>query len=377
MRSFKQEFYNEMQKQVKAFEHHETKTFPFLCNYIKNKNEKAIINISTDEVFKKQRSDKYIMLRIAQKRLEEGKISRIDYFRCLISAAADRKQLNDKEVFGICVKIYENIKDFCTGQKKYAAENSGIHAEYKNKLKIILENTKGAEIPDEVIDISFLNRLTEKVLNNILLQTAKERIYDIEKGRKSDDTMNMIDDFFRTTGNFSLSHNDFLSENNSCRKVDRKNFEDIEKLFNLMKSDYDMTYTVIPLAFDIKSGTGLYILGNEYIHDRKTIHHCVSYCILRQSDFTGTFSDCIENYNDKFSDANRAYESFINNTENSCYKTFNPEPPVDCPKIFLDYFEYDQEEYIEREKFKREMIQSERNEIKRRKQEYKKMSEFQ
>lgn len=134
------------------------------------------------------------------------------------------------------------------------------------------------------ISLSFLlNALTDLMLAKIIRNDAEawlddagysvnEKSRSISMPRKTDSTMDLLDDFFTRSGMTYVFNNRVQQSSNLVStELTEKKKQEIQTLFRLLDSDKNRRTVIIPLFIDNLTGDGLYIAGNNYINDSRNV----------------------------------------------------------------------------------------------------------
>lgn len=141
--------------------------------------------------------------------------------------------------------------------------------------------------------LSFLlNALTDLMLAKIIRNDAEawlddagysvnEKSRNISMSRKTNSTMDLLDDFFTRSGMTYVFNNRVQQSSNLVStELTEKKKQKIQTLFRLLDSDKNRRTVIIPLFIDSLTGDGLYIAGNNYINDSSNVkdyrkkHNC-------------------------------------------------------------------------------------------------------
>lgn len=245
----------------------------------------------------------------------------------------------------------------------------------KNSLKIIGDTFKLLDKSinnAHALSLKKLNALTDLLLAKIIRNAAEawlcdsgysvnEKSRNISMPRKTDSTMDLLDDFFTRPGmSYEFNNSVQQSSNFVSTELTEKKKQEIQTLFGLLDSDESRRTVIIPLFIDSLTGDGLYIAGNDYINDNSKVrdyrkkHNCC-YSMVELYDtnidksllMNSVAFDFDEVYFDNLDEAYKAYLAHIS-IENDLRFTFycdqNGEKPLGCPRSFLNYFDYEDDD---------------------------------
>lgn len=316
--------------------------------------------------YNEKRNDKYVVLREKQLMLNSGEFeNKLEYFSFLLSIATSGKYYIDDKCFELFCDIWSDIRKNNSDLPEITVQKNN-----KNNLKIIGDTFKLSDKSinnAHALSLKKLNALTELLLAKIIRNDAEAWLYDsgysvneksrnISMPRKTDSTMDLLDDFFTRPGmSYEFNNSVQQSSNFVSTELTEKKKQEIQTLFGLLDSDKNRRTVIIPLFIDSLTGDGLYIAGNDYINDNSNVrdyrkkHNCC-YSMVELYDtnidksllMNSVAFDFDEVYFDNLDEAYKAYMAHIS-IENYLRFTFycdqNKKKPLGCPRSFLNYFD--------------------------------------
>lgn len=316
--------------------------------------------------YNEKRNDKYVVLKEKQLMLNSGEFeNKLEYFSFLLSIVTTGKYYIDDKCFELFYDIWSDIR-----KNNSDLPEINVKKNKKNSLKIIDDTVKLSEksiYNVQAVSVKKLNALTDLMLAKIIRNDAEAWLYDagysvneksrnISMPRKTDSTMDLLDDFFTRSGMTYVFNNRVQQSSNLVStELTEKKKQEIQTLFRLLDSDKNRRTVIIPLFIDNLTGDGLYIAGNNYINDSRNVrdyrkkHNCC-YSMVELYDSNADKSllmnsvafDFDKVYFDNLDEAYKAYLAHIsidNDLRFTFYCDQNGEKPLGCPRSFLNYFD--------------------------------------